>query len=308
MYDFIIIDSNAVGYMANGTRTLTNGDGEQTQAIFQSIKQVVKLRRDHPKAKLVCLWDEHCQFRFDIYPEYKGKRNDNPKVAAEREMYRQQRPHIKTALEHLGVTQLSHPGLEADDVAYWLSKALAEKGVKVLLVTGDKDWLQMVSPLIHWYSLNSEKTVTPNNFEQETGFKTTSLFLQQKFLTGDASDCINGVGGIGDKTAADLLNHFGGITKVIQAYKNDGPFTKENLPAELSRARNKINAFCANEAGGIDILKRNIALMDLSKSPKPKNMTPVKGKFNKDAALIFFEDFGFMSLVKAIDDIEQAFG
>lgn len=308
MYDFILVDSNAVGYMANSTRKLTNGDGEQTQAVFQSIKQMVKLRRENPAAQIVCLWDEHCQFRFDIYPEYKSKRDNDPKVAAQRELYRQQRPHIKQAFSLLGITQMSHPGLEADDVAYWLCKALSDKGLKILLITGDKDWLQLVSPLVTWHSLHTEKTVTPSNFTEETGFASASLFLQQKFLMGDSSDAIGGVGGIGEKTAAELINHFGGITGVIKAYKENGPFEKEDLPASLSRARNKINAFCSNENGGIEILKRNIALMDMSKSPKPKSLKTDRGKFDKEAALIFFEDFGFMSLVNAIDDIERAFG
>lgn len=309
MYDFIIVDMNAVGYQSNSTRKLTDGDGNNTQAVFQSIKQMLKFQRKYPKARIINLWDEHCQFRYDILPSYKGKRGDNPKVAAEREDYRKQRPLIKQALEHLGLAQISYDGLEADDLAYWISKKLSDLGRNVLLVTGDQDWLQLVSENVHWYNLHNDETVSLKNFKAKTGFTDTKQFLESKFLQGDGSDCIPGVGGLGKVTAERVIGHFGGISQLIKAYRENGQdFEKEDLPSELSRARKKISAFCKNEKGGLKILKDNIALMDLSKSPKPNKLQIQPGKFDKEEALIFFEDHNFVSLVNQIDKLEQIFG
>jgi len=307
MYNVILVDMNAVGYQSNSTRKLNDGDGNQTQAVFQSIKQMIKFKRLNPDARIICLWDEHCQFRFDIYPEYKSKRDDNPKVAAEREEYRKQRPLIKEALEKMGIQQLSYEGLEADDLAYWISKKLSDNGKRVLLVTGDKDWLQLVNPFVHWYNLHNDEVVDTHGFEKKTGFKTTKQFLESKYLQGDNSDCIPGVGGLGELTAQRVINHFGSIAELIKAYRANGEFEKEDLPKELTRARKKINAFCSNENGGLEILKRNIALMDMSKSPKPSGLKMEKPKFSKEETLVFFEDNNFISLANQIDTVERLF-
>jgi 5'-3' exonuclease len=260
-------DGNAVGYAAQNAKKLTNSSGEPVQAIFHSIKSMWNLGNRLKGYTPFVLWDTHCQWRYDIYPEYKGKRDTYPKQIQMREEYRLQRPLIQEAFKLLGIRQVQKEGYEADDIAGIYSKKFRampiNEGHKAVLFTGDKDWLQLVHENVVWHEVVGHKTISMKNFEKETGLPTTKGFLESKILQGDSSDAITGVGGIGALTADPVILHFGSIRQMISAYKSGGPFLRGALPEHLSRARNKINSFCNNEKGQHAILKRNVSLMNL---------------------------------------------
>ena len=268
----ILADGNAVGYSSQQTRRLTTNADEPTQAIFHSIKSVWGLKSRYKQHIPLFLWDSHTQWRYDILPEYKGKREEYKQQVEMREEYRQQRPYIQEALKLMGVIQIQHEGYEADDIAGVYSRKINSiDDAEAVLYTGDKDWLQLVGENVILHEIGSDKRVSLKNFQRVTGFSNPIEFLQAKALHGDGSDNISGVGGIGEKTADSLMQHFGSVKRLLKAHKENGDFAKgyfEN--SSLNRARNKINAFCNNEIGGIDLYKRNLKLMNLHQIQPPK--------------------------------------
>lgn len=269
----ILADGNAVGYSSQQTRALTTNAGEPTQAIFHSIKSVWGLKSRYKEHTPLFLWDSHTQWRYDILPEYKGKREEYKQQVEMREQYREQRPHIQEALKLMGVVQIQHEGYEADDIAgVYARKINSMNDSEAVLYTGDKDWLQLVGENVTFHEIGSDKRVGLKNFQRVTGFSNPIEFLQAKALHGDSSDNISGVGGIGEKTADLLMQRYGSVKSLLLDHKKHGNFEKgyfEN--SSLDRARNKINAFCNNDSGGIDLYKRNLALMNLHRIVPPKS-------------------------------------
>ena len=273
----ILVDGNAVGYHASSTRKLSTEDGRPTQAIFHSIKSIWALTRRYPEHRVLILWDSHCQWRYDLLPEYKGKRETNPKQIAQREEYRAQRDAIKEAFRLMGLTQVAHEGYEADDIAgVYARKVAALPDAEAILYTGDKDWIQLVAENVLWHNIDDDKIIGVKNFQRETGFPDVSSFIQAKALHGDGSDNISGVGRIGDKTAQAIINHFGSVKRMLSKYSDTengfvkGDFAGLEEEATLNRALKPINRFCSNEEGGLDTYKRNLKLMNLHTIKPPK--------------------------------------
>lgn len=285
----ILIDGNAVGYTGSMTRPLKTADGRYTQAIFHSIKCIWNLCLRYPDHLPLVLWDKHCQWRYDLLPEYKGQRDKYAAQKEKREIYRAQRPDIQKAFELMGVTQTEHEGYEADDIAAVYAKRIAlMEDSSAVLYTGDKDWLQLVSDNVTWHSIDSDKRVSANNFEKHAGTDTVAKFIIIKALVGDTSDNISGVGGIGEVTAPILINHFGSIKEMLTLHKAVGEFDKSHLPQSIVRSRKAINSFCNNEKGQLGILLRNLKLMNLH-NIKPPETGFVRTK--KPSDLEGFKDF-----------------
>ena len=307
---YVLIDGNAIGYSSHNTRVLTH-DGEQTQAIFGTLNTLYKLKQEHPDSKFIVLWDTHCQWRYDLHTEYKAKRDDSEEKRESRAQYRIQRPKIQEALSFLGVTQIESEGWEADDLAGFFVRRHSKAAKKTMLVTGDEDWAQLVNALTCFRDPRSNRDIlaTKMNFFTVFGVKTPAQILTAKALQGDSSDNIPGVGGIGEKTAKPLVNHFGTIGNIFKTF-NEGPFEKDDprLPEGMSRMRNKINAFCKD---GKDVLRRNIRLMNLMSDDRDEEMkstmTIDKGKFDKDAFGIFCGEHGFASIVRNLGRWETRF-
>lgn len=207
-----LVDANSIGYAAHHATKLYSGP-MQTQAVFSFVKTMRELRVSYPDAGIIVLWDGITQWRYDRLPEYKSNRNVDPKLSVENDAYKNQRPYIMKALESLGVKQMKSAIHEADDLAGILVDRLAKnKAHRIMLITGDKDWLQLVRGNVSWKDLrDSERYIHWHNFYEKTGYKTPYAFLEGKALQGDTSDCISGVGGIGEMTAVKLMAEYGSV-------------------------------------------------------------------------------------------------
>lgn len=276
----ILTDGNAVGYQSQQAGKLTTADGRPTQAIFHSIKAMWNLKRRYKQHIPYVLWDSHCQWRYDLLPEYKGKRDTYPQQIQMRKEYREQRPFIKEAFNLMGIPQVEHEGFEADDIAgVYATKIESMIGSEAVLYTGDKDWLQLVAENVIWHDLHTDKRVGVKNFERETGFETVTQFLQAKALHGDTSDNIGGVGGIGEKTADKLIKNFGSVKALFEHHAKYGDFEKGDMAdPSLDRKRKAINAFCNDTDNGKALLLRNLKLMNLRTITPPE-----KGFFRKQS-------------------------
>ena len=225
-----------------------------------------------------------------------------------REEYRKQRPLIKEAFKHLGILQYEAEGYEADDLAGHLASKFNEKdespNLEAVMITGDKDWLQLVGNNVKWISNHDNRVVTKAGFKKETGCDTPAQFLQLKALAGDSSDAITGVGGIGETVAPRLMNHFGSVQSMLKAHKEVGEFTKENLPEELARSRKKLNDFCNNSDSQHEKLKRNLKLMNLRSIRLSKDeITTIQSNPDKDKFIDFCHDLELLTLAERADII-----
>jgi 5'-3' exonuclease len=304
--NLLLTDANGVGYYGNNKRILKDPDGEPVQAVFESIKYMWSMARRHSDYTPLILWDETAQWRYDLHPEYKGKRDVYDKQKESRAMYKKQRPDVELAFDLMGFTKVRHAGFEADDIAALYARKIASNpSHKAKMLSSDHDWMQLIADNVDWISIQHERQVSKRSFYRETGYETVGQFVQDKALVGDTSDNICGVGGIGEKTAKKIITHFGGVKAFLQHHRANGDFTKESLPDEFSRDINKMNTFC-NSKDGIKIFKRNLALMNLHNIDKPDTpFTRVQNEPDKIGFIDFCMDRGFTSLVTKADQIFQ---
>ncbi len=149
----ILVDANSIGYAAQHAIKLYSGS-MQTQAVFSFIKTMRELRQRYPHAGMVVLWDGRAEWRFEREPSYKSNRKSDPRMQQEHDAYKAQCPFIKRALKALGIKQMTSAIHEADDLAGILVQRFAsDPNNRILLITGDRDWLQLVKPNVSWRDL-----------------------------------------------------------------------------------------------------------------------------------------------------------
>ncbi len=299
-----IIDGNAIGYQCQNTNILTAGD-MQTQAAFHFVKSMRTLVLMYPAYTPLVLWDRPATWRYDLHPDYKSNRKDDPKKIERREHYKKQRPYIQKAVCALGLTQMAAEGHEADDLAGLLNRKAIERGHKVLLTTGDGDWMQLVGKGTIWFDPIRDKICTIDNFAEMTGYATTAQFLDGKALQGDGSDTIPGIGGIGEKGAPEFLMQYESVENFFKL-ADEGKLP-EKLPAPLKRLAENTAPNPSKKYGVMlparDAYYRNMKLMDLRnvQSPSDAIRKTVKGTFNKDKFAEICEELAFHSILRTFD-------
>lgn len=263
---FLVIDGNALAHAAAAKEKLHVG-GVEVQVIYHFLRMLRPLVARFAQLTPIVLWDGR-SWRYDRFPDYKASRNKEPETAAEIKMaklrneVKRQRKHVQKALELLGVRQISALNLEADDLAGGMVRKFGNDR-SMLLVTRDNDWLQLVRPRVTWYDPIADKMIGLKTFEERTGLRSPRAFLEQKALTGDDSDEIPGVGGIGEKGALELLT----------TYRSVGDFLNMSIDGSLPELPKKFAAF-AEQMEKQEIYRRNLMLMDLMSplAPKPINL------------------------------------
>lgn len=296
MSGVLLIDGNSVGFSAHSTTKLTAGD-QETQAIFGFIRTMRVLRESWPY-KPIILWDGR-SWRKDANADYKANRDKNAKMTAMRDAYKAQRPLISRACRGLGLTQVMAMNLEADDLAGIFTAKFKAKGLKVVLVTGDKDWLQLVDDGVIWYDFIRENKVTLGEFAEYTGYASPAAFVEGKALQGDTSDNIKGVGGIGAKGAESLLAEWGSVDAFLTAYEL----------GKAGKLGKRLQEFADNTNGGIERFRENIRLMDLrgAYTPKPERLTVQSSSYNPDEFMRVCEELAFISIIKDFENWCQPF-
>lgn len=318
MDNLILVDGNSIGHAAHSARELKH-NGMQVQAIFFSLKMIRNAIEYAGPAytKLIVLWDSKAKWRFDLYPEYKGKRTNTEEKRLSREAYKLQQPHLRRGFSLLGVPQAFAKGEEADDLAAAIVHN-RRPGQKILLVSGDQDWLQLVGEDVEWYDpRESGRHVNKAKFREFTGFGNPVAFIQAKAIAGDASDNIKGVKGLGDKAIRELFAAYGGVPGFIKwaetlrgepGFGNE--FNKGALPESLAYFRKPLSRFAWGE--GMDEFKRNMKLMNLM-SPRHRS-TEILDKqvmfapeFNEEGFVDFCNEFAFLSLIKSMSTLKTVF-
>ena len=198
-----LIDGSAYIYRAfHGVKPLSNSKGLQTNAVFGFINILRRLLREREPAFLAVAFDSRGDvFRHQIYPDYKANRPPMPAELA------QQIPYIRDYVTFSNILCLEEPGIEADDLIASAARAMVAQGCRVVVVSGDKDLLQLVGDdVIMWDPM---KDVTMDAEAVAKKYQVPPDRLLEMFaLIGDSADNVPGVPGVGPKSAGKLLNEF----------------------------------------------------------------------------------------------------
>lgn len=289
----ILIDLNSIAHAAHQGTVLRAGD-QETQAVFGTIKAIRNYRQRHPNASLICLHDGD-SWRKKESDVYKKNRLDTPDKVEARKRFKSQTSFIRKALRHLGIPQVAARNYEADDLAAIMSRRYLGNGDTVRLISGDRDWWQLIKPGCTWEDHRLEtRKANSNNFETVSGYPDVHKFLQSKALTGDVSDNLPGVGGIGEVKAKDLLEVWGDVRVFLADADRLGTY-KEKRGAKIPKA---MVDFAADKARQ-DIFFRNMRLMSLLDEPPPvERMVIDKGEFNPDEFKKICQELGFVSIYR----------
>lgn len=297
MNRYLLIDGSNITHAANGAKKLTVGE-TQVQAIFGFLRTLRKICATYPGVTPIVLWDGASWRNID-FPDYKANREKadtrSDKIQQDaRKAARAQMPAIKKGLELLGVAQVRATNMEADDLAAILGDRYLGRGDKIILVSGDKDWVQLVQPNMIWFDpIVDRKIRTPADVQGALGYKVADFrqFLEMKCIMGDLGDNISGVGGIGEKGAQEFMETYGSVAN-FSAMVLDGTLDVNKLPK-------KIRDFAESEEKQM-IFQRNLRLMDLRTTarPAPVNMQIDKGTPDIDRFRTFCERLMFRSFTK----------
>lgn len=191
-------------------RELRNSDGLPTNALYGFLSMTIKLLKDFKPTHMVyCRDRKEPSFRKDLDPRYKANRSEMPEDLA------LQMPYIKKLTEVLGIPQVEAAGYEADDVIGSLSKWGEANGFEVVIVSGDKDFAQLINENIVMFDPMKQKTIDVAAVKDRWGV-TPEQFIDYLSIVGDSSDNIAGVKGIGPKGAEKLLNDFDDLDGIYQ--------------------------------------------------------------------------------------------
>ncbi|MCI8342031.1 MAG: DNA polymerase I [Firmicutes bacterium] len=220
----MLIDGNSIVNRAfYGVPILTNSSGQYTNAIYGFFNILFKLLDEEKPEYLAVAFDLKAPtFRHEKYGEYKGTRREMPHELAE------QIPALKEFLTALGVKQYSMEGFEADDILGTISKKTEEMGLETVVVSGDRDLLQIASDTlkVRIPKTKGGKTEVEDYYAQNVKEKygvTPTEFIDVKALMGDASDNIPGVPSIGEKTAVKIIQEFKTLENALENAENVKP-------------------------------------------------------------------------------------
>jgi DNA polymerase-1 len=235
-----LLDGTALAYrsyFAFIRNPLINSKGVNTSGIFGFTNTLMKILREERPDYIACVFDTSAPtFRHKTFPDYKATRQKMPDELVD------QLPTIREILEAFRIPLVEVDGYEADDVMGTLAKQAEERGMETFLVTGDKDFMQLLTDRVKMYVLSrggsgSEVEILgPEGVVEKLGVgpeRVTDLLG----LMGDSSDNVPGVPGIGPKTARELVGAFGSLEGVLDRVEEvKRPRIRENLMIHKDQA------------------------------------------------------------------------
>jgi DNA polymerase-1 len=224
-----LVDGSSYIYRAyHAIRDLSNSKGFPTNAILGFTRMMLRLFEDKRPAYLAVVFDtKGPTFRHELYKDYKATRPPMPEDLVE------QLPYIKAVLKGLNVRILEKEGYEADDIIGTLARLGAKKDFPVVIVTGDKDFRQLISSQISLWDTMKDNFTDYETFTEQYGLEPSQV-IDLMGLSGDSSDNVPGVPGVGEKTALALIEEFGTLEQV---YEHLEDIKKKKLKENLERSR-----------------------------------------------------------------------
>ena len=280
----LILDGNSVINRAfYGVKPLTTREGLYTHAIYGFLNILERMEKEEQPDAVCVAFDLHGPtFRHLKYDGYKATRHAMP------EELRQQMPLMKEVLTAMNIPIYACQGWEADDVIGTVGRICSNNGWECVIVTGDRDSLQLIDEHVHVKLVISKAgqttatLYTEEKFREEYGFAPAKM-VDLKALMGDSSDNIPGVAGVGPKTASDLLMKFGSLDGVYENLQDAS--VKPKLREKLESGRE--NAYLSYDLATI-VCKAPIDFEPMDAVIQP---------YNKAALYALFQKLEFVKLI-----------
>ncbi len=286
MSKVLVIDGNAIVHRAfYAMPSFTTKDGFPTNAIYGFFSMLIKSLDNYKPEYLIIAFDTpEPTFRDKIYKEYRTQRPE-PK-----QELKQQFEPIKSGLKHANIGYIEFPGYEADDIIGSLTAKLS-KDNKIIVVTGDKDILQLVNEntvvVLPKIGLSKTEEFNPDKVRSLLGVK-PEMVADYKAIAGDQSDNYKGASGIGPKTAVELLSQFKTVENLLS---NTDQIKNERIRKIIEQ--NKDNILLGKQ---LSVIKKDLKL-DFSLNKFNTKDINVAGLIN------FFEQYSMKSLIKRLKSL-----
>jgi DNA polymerase-1 len=286
------LDGNSLAYRAFYAlpEDMANASGQSTNAVYGFTTMLLNLAKEHsPDAILVVFDRPEPTFRHDAIPEYKAQREKAPDTLF------QQLGLIRELLNDMGITWMELAGFEGDDLIATVATKASEQGHDVIIVTGDRDSYQLVHDP-HVRVLYNKRGVSDYALYDEAGILertgvTPAQYADYAALRGDPSDNLDGVPGVGEKTAAKLITQYGDLPSVLANAEAQTPKLRSNLQEHGERVLRNAKMM---------LLRRDVPISTDCDSWKPTpDLAAVKRQFE------FLE---FKTMLKRFTDIAKAQG
>ena len=268
-----------------GLPPMTRGDGTPVNAVFGFSSMLFKLMQDRPDDDIVVIFDYgRRSFRNDLYAEYKANRTDPPPELVP------QFQLVRDAGRAFNLPVAEVEGFEADDLIASYAKAARDENREVVIVSSDKDLMQLVAPGVDMWDPMKAKEIGIDEVKERFGVG-PELVRDCLALAGDTSDNVPGVPGIGVKTAAQLLDQFGSLEALLDGAETiKQPKRRQTLidNAEMARLSQKLVS-----------LDHDVPLpIPLSEAQRPE--------IDAHKLLAFFQENNFKSLIGRIEQVADA--
>ena len=264
---------------------MSTSEGQPTNAIYGFTTMLQKLLKEQKPDYLAAVLDcPEPTFRHEVYPDYKAHR---PKMPDELSA---QISHMKDVITAFSIESVSKPGFEADDVIGTMARQAEAAGLDVVIISGDKDMCQLVSERITLLD-TMRGTVTGTDKVQEKYGVPPGKIIEIFSLMGDKSDNVPGVPGIGEKTAAELINAYGTLDGV---YANLDSITKKKAKEALAANREK--AYLSRQLVTIDTAVPLDILWSNCQLPQP----------DEEALRGLYKKFEFKRLLESLATAPQS--
>lgn len=226
----LLIDGHSLAYrsyFAFIRNPLRNSKGQNTSAIFGFVNSLKKLFTNFSPQYIAVVFDSGKEtFRHKLYEEYKSERPETPSDLVH------QLPLIKEVVGAYGIKILEKEGFEADDILATIAKRLAKKGIKIYLITSDKDLFQLVNDNIFIYDVYKDIIYDREKTKEKFGINDPIMIRDMLALAGDSIDNIPGVPGIGIKSALDIIHKYSSFEEALE---KDERLKEHRKIAEVSR-------------------------------------------------------------------------
>ena len=238
----LLLDGNSLTYRAFYAlpTDMATASGQVTNAVFGFTSMFIYMVKDQRPDAIVVAFDRpEKTFRHEADPLYKAQREAAPDIL------RQQMGLVREVLAALNITVLDLAGWEADDILATLAEQAKQQGHDAIIVTGDRDSYQLVDDP-HVRVMYNKRGVSDYALYDEAGIAektgvTPALYPQYAALRGDPSDNLEGVPGVGEKTAAKLLNQYGSLDGIFAHVSEQTPKLQSSLIEHEGRARHNFD-------------------------------------------------------------------
>ena len=274
-----LIDGSSYIYRAYfAIRHLSSPKGFPTNALYGFTQMLLKVLKDHKPDHVAVVFDLGRQtFRTELYPEYKANRAAMPDDLVP------QIPPIKEMVRAFNIPVLEKQGFEADDIIGTIARECEEKGMDVVVVTGDKDLMQIVTANVTLLDTMKDKISGIPEVLERFGVEPERV-VEILGLAGDTSDNIPGVPGVGEKTALKLIQEFGSLDALLERAKEVKGKTGERLREFADQARLSRKLATIDRHTPVDYRYEDLAIAD----PDPKRLAEL------------FREYGFTTLMKEL--------